>query len=191
MDVARPTGLATGHCRKNLINMSEHQIETAFLRRVILYEDSDERRKLERSIAQVQQDERCVQRLAWAIGLFPMLALAAVVYGAFLQENFPYNVSNAVLNVFGGLVLASLICLVAFGGLLTVYRRKLNRLRQECRQLITRLLESHVGKPHLPSLPGSPRGSDNREALRGPLESGVLLVDSLVVSDLRSRMESP
>jgi hypothetical protein len=38
--------------------MSEHQTETAFLRRIILYDDGEERRKLETSIARVQRDHR-------------------------------------------------------------------------------------------------------------------------------------
>ena len=150
--------------------MSEHQKETAFLWSVILYDDGDGPLKLNKSIAQVQQDERCVKRVAWAMVLFLLLGLAGVGYGAVLNEDFPYNLPQPVLNFFCELVLASLICLVAFAGLLTVYRRKLNRLREECRQAVLRLLESHLSKAHIPTLPGSHRGSDAREA---PGRSGV------------------
>src|SRR5512141_2601387 len=104
--------------------MSAHQIETAFLSSVIPYADSDEPLKLQKSIAQLQRDERCVRRLAWAIVLFLTLWLAGVGYGGILQENFPYSLPEHVIHVFWGLVLASLICLVAFAGLLVVYRRK-------------------------------------------------------------------
>ena len=149
--------------------MSEHQIQTAFLRSVIVYDDSDEPLKLNESIAQVQHDQRCVQRMACAMALFLMLGLAGYGYGAILQENFPYNLSQHVINIFCGFVLASLICLVVFAGLLAVYREKLNRLRERCRRLAARLLESRLGKPHTPTLTGSHRGTDDREAGRPPL----------------------
>lgn len=170
--------------------MSEHQRETAFLRRVILYDDSDEHRNLEKSIAQVQHDERCVHRMAWVMALFLMLALAGLAYGAILHKNFPYNGPDLVFKVLCEVILASLICLMAFAGLLTVYRRKLNRLRDECRQLITRLLESHLGKPHIPALPGSQRGPDNREAFQGGAELGVLLPDSQQVLVCASELKA-
>jgi hypothetical protein len=158
--------------------MSEHQKETTFLRHVILYADCDEHRRLEENIAQVQRDERCVQRVASVTALFPVLAIASIAYGGILQENFPYNGSGLVFKILCELGLASLICLVAFAGLLMVYRRRLNRLREECRQLVTRLLESHLGTPHIQTLPGSHRGADNREAFQGTAQSGVLLADS-------------
>jgi hypothetical protein len=132
--------------------MSAHQIETAFLHSVILYDDSDEPLKLQKSIAQLQHDERCVQRLAWAMAVFLMLGLAGVGYGGILQENFPYNWPQHVISVFCGFVLASLTCLVAFAGLLAVYRRKLNRLRKDCQRLVKRLLEPHLDRSYLPAI---------------------------------------
>ena len=150
--------------------MSEHHRDTAFLRDIIRYDESDERRKLEKNIAQVQRDERCVQRLALVISLVPGLAIAGIAYGALLQRNFPYGLSEHVIRVFCELVLASLICLGGFAGLLAVYRWKLNRLRNECRQLVMRLLESHLGKPHLETLPRSQRASEEREAFHGAVE---------------------
>jgi len=162
--------------------MSAYQIETAFLSSVIRYDDSDETLKLQERIAQLQHDERCVQRAACAIALFLMLGSAGIGYGLLLQENFPYNLPQRVINAFCGLVLASLFCLVVFAVLLAVYRSKLNRLREECRRLVARLLESHLGKPHIPTLAGSHRGTDNREAFQGAAEPGVLLTDSLASS---------
>ena len=160
--------------------MSEYQIETAFLSSVIPYDDSDESLKLHKSIAQLQHDERCVRRLAWAMALFLMLGLAGVGCGVALQEkqeNVPYNLSQHVINVSFGFVLASLICLVAFAGLLVVYRRKLKWLRNECLQLAARLLESRLGKPHIPTLAGSHPGANDHEASQGAAESGALPAD--------------
>jgi hypothetical protein len=148
--------------------MSEHQRETKFLRHVILYDDSDEHRKVEKNIAQVQHDERCVQRLAGIMALFLMLASAGIAYGAILHKNFPYDGSELVFRILCEAVLASLICLVAFAGLLMVYRWRLNRLREEGRRLVTRLLESRLGKPYTPTLPD--KGTDDRDA---PSRSGA------------------
>ena len=153
--------------------MSEHQIETAFLSRAILYDDSDAHRQLEKSIAQVLRDERCVQRMASLTTLFLVLAIAGVAYASVLEENFPYNTSEAVIRVFCELVLASLICLAGFAGLLTIYRKKLNRLRNECRQLVVRLLESHLGNPHRAKLRVNDPVSDEREAFQIPSRSGT------------------
>jgi len=110
--------------------MSEHETETAFLRHIILYDDSEERRKLEGSIAQIRRDTRCVQRVAGVTALFPLLAIAGVAYGVLLQKDFPYHVSQLVLRVLCVLGLASMVCLVGFAALLTVYLKKLQRLRK-------------------------------------------------------------
>jgi hypothetical protein len=155
-------------------SLSEHQIETAFLRSLIRCYDSDEPLKLKRSIAQVQHDERCVRRVAWVMILFLMLALAGVGYGVILERDFPYNLPQHVVNFVCALVLALLICLAAFAGLLTVYRRKLNRLRLECLRLVIGLLESPLGEPHIPTVAGIQREPDNREAFQGAAASGVL-----------------
>jgi hypothetical protein len=132
--------------------MNEHQKETSFLRQIIRYEDSDERLKLEQSIAQVQHDQRCVQGVASVTVLFPVLAIACLAAGDILQDSIPALGSELATKILCEVVLSSLICLIIFASLLAGYRKKLNRLREECRQLVTRLLESHLGKPHIPML---------------------------------------
>jgi hypothetical protein len=156
--------------------MSEHQIETAFLKHLIRYDDSDECRKLERSLVQVQADVRSVQRIAAVTALSPLLAIAVFAYGVLLEEHFPYNKSELVpvFRILCELGLASLICLVGLAGLLMVYRKKLNRLRKECLQSVIRLLESHLGKPRIPMLPSSPRVIDNGEVFHGATAASVV-----------------
>jgi hypothetical protein len=144
--------------------VSEHQREMAFLKQAILYDGSGERRKLEQSIAQVLRDQGCVRRVACVPALLLLLVIAGFGYGAILNEDFPYNGSEVVYRILCEIGLASLICLVAFAGVLTLYRLKLSRLREECRRLVKRLLESHLGKPHIPTLPGSQREPDNHAA---------------------------
>jgi hypothetical protein len=153
--------------------MSAHQTETAFLRHIILYDESNERRKLEENIVQVQQDVRCVQRVASVTAPFPLLAIVGIAYGAILHDNFPFNGAEVVFTVLCVLGLASLICLVGFAGFLTVYFKKLHRLRKEARQLAIRLLDSRLGKPQIPTLPRSHRVFDDREAFQGAMEFSV------------------
>ena len=147
--------------------MSKQQTEAAFLRNIILYDDSDECRNLEKRIAQVQQDASCVQRAVSVTALAPPLAIVGIAYGVLLQQNYPYSGSEFVFRVLCVLGLASVICLVGFAGLLTRYRKELSRLRKEARQSVARLLESRVGKPQIPTLPSSQRVFDDRGAFQG------------------------
>ena len=150
--------------------MSEHETETAFLTHLILYDDSEERLKLEQSIAQVRRDKHCVQRVATVMAVFPLLAVAGLAYAALLQENFPYNGSGLALSALCVLGLASLICLVGFAGLLAVYSRKLNGLQKEARQLVIRLLESRLGNPHHATSPGRHRVLNDGDASQAGVE---------------------
>lgn len=151
--------------------MTEHQRETAFLRQIIRHGESTECHKLEKRIAQVQRDQRCVQRLASVMAVFPLLALAGIGYGVILEENFPYAGSKLFFRLLCVLGLASLICLVGFAGLLVLYRLELNEMREECRQVVKRLMESHLIKPYIVSSPDSHRVSNDREALHGTAQA--------------------
>jgi hypothetical protein len=128
--------------------MTEHERETAFLREIILYDDTAGRCELERKIGELQRDERCLRRATWLIAVLAALAGVSLGYGAILQENFPYRGLPLVNYVIGGFGVASSICFLSFVGLMMVYRKKLNRLREECRRLILTHLESRLGKPH-------------------------------------------
>ena len=127
--------------------MSEHQKHTEFLRHCLRYGDSAEHEALEKEIAQIQRDKCCVQRAMWLMAVLTALAVAGLGYPVILVENFPYNVPQFILNLACALGLASLICLLVFAGLGMVYRRKLDQRREECRQLVTKLLASRLGRP--------------------------------------------
>lgn len=102
--------------------MTEHDKQTAFLRHIIRFDGTEECLRLEERIAQFQRDERCIQRVAWLMALLTLLALASLAYGAALLENFPFDQARVVFNAICMVGLASLICLVAFLGLLMIYR---------------------------------------------------------------------
>ena len=140
-------------------------------------DDTDERRKLEKSIAQVQRDRRCVQRAASLMALFTALSAAGLGYGAVLQENFPYGESWSVIKLISEFGLASIISLVALVGLLTAYRKKSNRLREECRRLVTKLKESRLDEPHITPLRGRHPGAGDREVARGAVGANGALCE--------------
>ena len=150
--------------------MSEHRTETGFQTHSIVFDDGDPRRKLEERIAQVQRDEGCVQRAASLMALFVVLGAVGFGYGAVLEENFPYGQSSFVIKLICEIGLAALISLVAFVGLLLSYRNKLNRLREECRGLVTKILESHNAISNLPGL--RPLGQHRLTPLGGSPGSG-------------------
>jgi hypothetical protein len=131
--------------------MNEHERETAFLRRCIGYDNTDESRSLEQKIAQAQNNERCVRRAVWLIILLTAIAIAGLCYAVFLAD-LRENRSELLVKVFGALGLASLLCLPGFLGYWGIHRKELDRQREECRGLAAQLLESRVGKPLVASL---------------------------------------
>ena len=143
------------HC---LNGMSEHERHTEFLRQCLLYDESDARQKLEKGITQIQRDARCVRRAVWLMALLSALAVTGLSYGVLLVDNFLYNTPKFIINFIAALGFGSLISLLAFVGLGRVYRMKLDRRRDECRHLVTRLLESRLGKPVATPVP-DPRGN--------------------------------
>jgi len=132
---------------------SEHEKETAFLRRCIRYETSATGRKLDERICQVQRDERCLRRASWLMALVAGLAMAGLGYGAVLLDDFPGRISVftslSVIKIFCAVGTGSLICLLAFTGAGLFHRRELSQRREECRGLVTKLLESHLGEAQL------------------------------------------
>jgi hypothetical protein len=127
--------------------MSEHEKHTEFLRHCLRYGESTEHQALEKEITQIQRDVRCVQRAVWLMAILTALAMAILGYPAILEESFPYNFPQFTLNLICALGLGSLICLLVFVGLGMAYRNKLDQRREECRQLVMRLLETRLGKP--------------------------------------------
>jgi|SRR5581483_2103694 hypothetical protein len=156
--------------------LSEHQKETAFLRRCIAYEEGAAGRQLDERIAQIQRDERCLRRAAWLLGLLAALAVAGLGYLCVLLEDFPEHMSvfsaQYATKVVCTLGVGSLISLLTFAGFGIRYRRELNLRREECRRLVTNLLESRLGK-----VPATRRNGELKEAEVGALRSGLTMPD--------------
>jgi hypothetical protein len=123
--------------------MSPNQRATELLKHTLDFDDTLEHRKLVERIAQVERDERCVQRVALMMAAFTALAVVGFGYGVILQENFAAGPPSFVARLITELALASLISLVGIAGLWLVYRNKLNGLMRDCRRLVAQLLERH------------------------------------------------
>jgi len=137
--------------------MSDHQKHTEFLRECIRYDESARRQELMEEIVRIQCDARCVRRAVWLMAMLAALAVFGFGYGVILVNNFPDNVPQFILKTFSVLSVSWLVCILAFAGLGLIYRLKLDRRREECRQIVTRLLQSRLGKPLTMSL-GDMRG---------------------------------
>jgi hypothetical protein len=127
--------------------ISEHEKHTEFLRRCLRYDESAARRNLAEGLTQIQRNERCVRRAVWLMALLTALAVAGLGHAAILMENFPYGAPQFIVDLLCALGMGSLISLLAFVGLGLVYRKKLDRRREECRQLVAKIMESRLGKP--------------------------------------------
>jgi hypothetical protein len=124
--------------------MSEHQKQTAFLRRLICCEDIGEHRDLEAQLAKAERDESVIRCAIRLVALVAGLALAGYCYAAVFLPDFPQDKSHFILKFFCVLGLGSLICLVCFFGAWFWHRSLLNRLREECRRLVTAILERRL-----------------------------------------------
>ena len=123
-------------------DMTEHNKDTEFLKQMLRSENTDERRILHDQIAKLQRDAECVKRIAWLAAMLSAVGAALFLYGRILLESDPFGTSRMVIRVVCELGLGSFIALCALAVVLGIYRYKLNRLRAQCRRIVTRSLES-------------------------------------------------
>ena len=122
--------------------MSEHQKQSNFLKTLLTYDDSEEHRRLRARIDGAEKDERCIRCAGRLVGLLSLLAIAGLCYSAVLLPEFFSNSRNFLVQFFCALGLGSLLCLVGFFGLWCYYRAIVNKLHDECRQLVSALMSS-------------------------------------------------
>ncbi len=127
--------------QRSKVAASARQREAELLKPAIGFDDCPECDKLIERIAQVERDQRCVQRAASLMAGLTVLATVGFGYGLVLQENFPHGTFRFAAWLIAALGLTSLISLVTFAGLWLSVRRKLNGLLQECRQLVMELVK--------------------------------------------------
>jgi len=148
--------------------MNDHHRQTEFLKHCLGYDESARCRELKQQITQIQRDDRCVRRMVWLMALLTALAVAGLTYPAILLANFPYSAPQSIVNLVCALGVASLISLVAFVILGMVYRKRLDQRREECRLLVTNLLESRLGNPAAAPWRERPAGDESRGNVQAP-----------------------
>ncbi len=78
--------------------------------------------------------------------LLALITAAAFGYGAVFEETFLFRGRRFITTFICALACASPVCLATFLMLLVKYRRELNRLLEECRQLITKVMEDRLSR---------------------------------------------
>ena len=124
--------------------MTEYCKQAAFLRMLLAYEDADKRRELQEHLAQAEKNERCVLVATRLVGVIAAMGLAGLGYSAVLLPEFFNTSSHILVQFFSALALGSAMCLTVFVGLWLYYRGALNRVHDECRRVITRMIEARL-----------------------------------------------
>jgi len=133
--------------------MTEYRKQAAFLKALMMYDDTVEHRVLAERIANAEKNERCLLCACRLVGLIALVGLTGLGYSAVLLPEFFDSATHIVIHIFSAMGLGSLLCLVAFLGLWFWYRSVLNRIHEECRRLITGMLDSRFktnSKPFYP-----------------------------------------
>jgi uncharacterized membrane protein len=85
------------------------------------------------------------------MGALAVLAVVGLCYSAIFLSYYPQSIlgftSHFISQIFCVLGLISTICLLVFTYLGVVYRTNLDQRREQCRQLVSKLMESRMGKP--------------------------------------------
>ena len=139
--------------------MSDNERETDFLGHCLLYDDSGDGEQLQQRISQVKREERCVRRALYWLMVTALLACSGLCYSVLFMPEYPGTVSpmtrQVITNTLSVIGLASLICMLGFRILVSIYRRELKKRREQCRQIALKLLESRLGKPPRNSAPAA------------------------------------
>jgi hypothetical protein len=121
--------------------MSEHRKQSEFLKKLVLHDDSSANQSLCERLSAAERNERCLLLACRLVGLIALVALAGIGYSAVLLPQFFDNATHVVLRFFSALGLGSALCFVVFLGLWFWYRTHTNRIHDECRRVITAMLE--------------------------------------------------
>lgn len=128
--------------------MSEIKKQAAFLKTLLMYEDSAEHRALCERLANAQTSERCILCACRLVGLLALLGLAGIGYSAVLLPQFFDQATHVVIRVFSALGLGSSFCFLVFVGIWFWYRSSVARIHNECRRAITKMLETRLHPAH-------------------------------------------
>lgn len=119
--------------------MSEYRKQAAFLRKLVMHEDTPENRALCERMAHVEHCERCTQCACRLVGLIALLGLAGLGYASVLLPEFFDGSTHFIVRLCSALGLGSTVCFAAFLVLWFSYRRSANHLHAQCRVIIAKI----------------------------------------------------
>src|SRR6266516_221853 len=126
--------------------MTEYRKQVAFLKALMMHEETTEHRALVERLGHAEKNERCLLCACRLVGLIALLGLAGLGYSAVLLPEFFNSATHVVIHIFSAIGLGSVLCLVVFFGLWLWYRTASNRIHDECRRVIAKMLESRFKK---------------------------------------------
>ena len=122
--------------------MSERQKQAAFLKALMTYEDGIEHQLLKERLCTAERNERCLIYACRLVGCLVLVGLGGLGYSAVLLPQFFDNAPHFLIQFFSALGLGSMMCLSVFGGLWLWYRHAVNRVYDECRKVVIRMIEA-------------------------------------------------
>lgn len=122
--------------------MSEYKKQSAFLKKLMLIEDTAENRALLERLCQVECSEKCLQYACRLVGSIALLGLAGFGYAAVLLPQFFDNSTHLIIRLCSAVGLGSCLCFAIFLALWYSYRRIANRIHSEIRLVILKTLSA-------------------------------------------------
>jgi hypothetical protein len=124
--------------------MSEYRRQSAFLKNLLAYDEAPSTLALQERLVTAERNERCIFSACRLVAAIGILSLFGFGYTAVLLPQFFDSSSHVLIKLFSALGLGSGMCLFVFVGLWLWYRATANKLREEGRQAIMRLLEARL-----------------------------------------------
>ncbi len=126
--------------------MSERQKQRLFLKKLMGFAGKHCGHELHERMAKAEHDERSVRCAVILVGSVALLSLLGLAYAAVLLPEFFDNTTPFLVKLFCALGLGSFICLIAFLVCWFWYRGVSNKLYDECRQIVTDVLQARFGE---------------------------------------------
>lgn len=124
--------------------MSEHQKQAAFLRALLDFDEAPEARLLQERLTLAERNERCLLSACRLVGMIGLLGFSGLGYSAVLLPEFFDRSSHVAVQLCSAMGLGSLMCLGVFLTLWIWYRAGTNKVREECRVTIGKMLVSRL-----------------------------------------------
>ena len=121
--------------------MSEYRKQAEFLKLLLEYDETPESHALRERLTIAERNEYSIYSACRLVGMVGILALFGLGYSAVLLPSFFDRSSHFLIQLCSALGLGSTLCLAVFVGLWLWYRGTSNKVREECRRSISKLID--------------------------------------------------